>query len=146
MAATFVKVIFRNFGWDDNVKSFFWVEWYSQMGMSYLTSLNTQLFKNIAYVGPTLLGLSSILLFNLIFNVNSNLAESSAKQQWILIANIITSMFIYKLYCATWNDLDSNNQLGHSRPKPQINVHQNLKRILIIIQPIKDFIPNRSLS
>ena len=84
--------------------------------------------------------------FNLIFNVNSNLAESSAKQQWILIANIITSMFIYKLYCATWNDLDSNNQLGHSHPKPQINVHQNLKRVLIIIQPIKDFIPNRSLS
>ena len=54
--------IFRNFGWNDNVKSFFcivgmswmgwgWVEWHWHMGMSYLTSLNTQLFKNITYVG-----------------------------------------------------------------------------------------------
>ena len=41
--------------------------------MSYLTSLNTQLFKNIAYVGSF-----DHILFNLIFNVNSNLAESSA--------------------------------------------------------------------
>ena len=41
--------------------------------MSYLTSLNTQLFKNIAYVGSF-----GHILFNLIFNVNSNLAESSA--------------------------------------------------------------------
>ena len=76
--------IFRNFGWNDNVKSFFcivgtswmgWgrVEWYWHMGMSYLTSLNTQLFKNIAYVGSF-----GHILFNLIFNVNSNLAESSA--------------------------------------------------------------------
>ena len=59
---TFVNQIFRNFGWNDNVKSFFcivgtswmgWgrVEWYWQMGMSYLTSLNAQLSKNIAYVG-----------------------------------------------------------------------------------------------
>ena len=59
---TFVNQIFKNFGWIDNVKSFFcivgtswmgWgrVEWYWHMGMSYLTSLNTQLFKNIAYVG-----------------------------------------------------------------------------------------------
>ena len=31
-----------------------------------------------------MLGLSSIFLFNLIFNVNSNLAESSAKLQWYL--------------------------------------------------------------
>ena len=54
--------IFRNFTWNDDVKSFFcivgmswmgWgrVEWYWHMAMSYLTSLNTQLFKNIAYVG-----------------------------------------------------------------------------------------------
>ena len=43
------------------------------MGMSYLTSLNTQLFKNIAYVGSF-----GHILFNFIFNVNSNLAESSA--------------------------------------------------------------------
>ena len=47
------------------------VEWHWHMGMSYFTSLNTQLFKNM-------LGLSVIILFNLIFNVNSNLAESSA--------------------------------------------------------------------
>ena len=82
--ATFVNQIFRNFGWNDNVKSFFcivgtswmgWgrVEWYWHTGMSYLTSLNTQLFKNIAYVGSF-----GHILFNLIFNVNSNLAESSA--------------------------------------------------------------------
>ena len=38
-----------------------------------MTSLNTQLFKNIAYVGSF-----GHILFNLIFNVNSNLAESSA--------------------------------------------------------------------
>ena len=61
-AATFVNQIFRNFGWNDNVKSSFWivgtswmgwgrVEWHWHMGMSYLTSLNTQLLKNIAYVG-----------------------------------------------------------------------------------------------
>ena len=43
------------------------------MGMSYLTSSNTQLFKNIAYVRSF-----GHILFNLIFNVNSNLAESSA--------------------------------------------------------------------
>ena len=43
------------------------------MGMSYLTSWNTQLFKNIAYVGSF-----GYILFTLIFNVNSNLAESSA--------------------------------------------------------------------
>ena len=43
------------------------------MGMLYLTSLNTQLFKNIAYVGSF-----GHILFNLIFNVNSNLAESRA--------------------------------------------------------------------
>ena len=43
------------------------------MGMSYLTSLNTQLIKNIAYVGSF-----GHILFNHIFNVNSNLAESSA--------------------------------------------------------------------
>ena len=43
------------------------------MGMSYLTSLNTQLFKNIAYDRSF-----DHILFNLIFNVNSNLAESSA--------------------------------------------------------------------
>ena len=49
------------------------VEWDWHMGMSYLTSLNTQLFKNIAYVGSF-----GHILFNLIFNVNSNLAESSA--------------------------------------------------------------------
>ena len=83
-AATFVNQIFRNFGWNDSVKSFFcivgtswmgWgrVEWHWHMGMSYLTSLNTQLFKNIAYVGSF-----GHILFNLIFNVNSNLAESSA--------------------------------------------------------------------
>ena len=83
-AATFVNQIFRNFGWNDSVKSFFcivgtswmgWgrVEWYWHTGMSYLTSLNTQLFKNIAYVGSF-----GHILFNLIFNVNSNLAESSA--------------------------------------------------------------------
>ena len=81
---TFVNQIFRNFAWNDDVKSFFcivgtswmgWgrVEWYWHMGMSYLTSLNTQLFKNIAYVGSF-----GHILFNLIFNVNSNLAESSA--------------------------------------------------------------------
>ena len=61
-AVTFVNLIFRNFRWNDNVKSFFcivgtsWIgwgrfEWHWHMGMSYLTSLNTQLFKNIAYVG-----------------------------------------------------------------------------------------------
>ena len=83
-AVTFVNQIFRNFGWNDSVKSFFcivgtswmgWgrVEWYWHTGMSYLTSLNTQLFKNIAYVGSF-----GHILFNLIFNVNSNLAESSA--------------------------------------------------------------------
>ena len=59
---TFVNLIFRNFAWNDDVKSFFcivgtswmgWgrVEWYWHMRMSCLTSLNTQLFKNIAYVG-----------------------------------------------------------------------------------------------
>ena len=48
---TFVNQIFRNFAWNDDVKSFFcivgtswmgWgrVEWYWHMGMSYLTSLN----------------------------------------------------------------------------------------------------------
>ena len=53
---------FRNFAWNDDKKSFFcivgtswmgWgrVEWDWHMGMSYLTSLNPQLFKNIAYVG-----------------------------------------------------------------------------------------------
>ena len=58
----FVNLIFRNFAWNDDVKSFFcivgtsWmgcgrVEWYWHMAMSYLTSLNPQLFKNIAYVG-----------------------------------------------------------------------------------------------
>ena len=60
--ATFVNRIFLNFAGNDDVKSFFcivgtsWmgcgrVEWYWHMGMSYLTSLNPQLFKNIAYVG-----------------------------------------------------------------------------------------------
>ena len=83
-AATFVNQIFKNFAWNDGVKSFFcivgtswmgWsrVEWYWHMGISYLTSLNTQLFKNIAYVGSF-----GHILFNLIFNVNSNLAEFSA--------------------------------------------------------------------
>ena len=43
------------------------------MGMSYLTSVNPQLFKNVAYVGSF-----GHILFNLIFNVNSYLAESSA--------------------------------------------------------------------
>ena len=56
------NLIFRNFAWNDNVKSFFgmvgisWMgcgrgEWCWHMGMSYLTSLNLQLFKNIAYAG-----------------------------------------------------------------------------------------------
>ena len=56
-AVTFVNLIFRNFGCNDNVKSFFFivgtswmglgrVEWDWHIGMSYLTSL-----KNIAYVG-----------------------------------------------------------------------------------------------
>ena len=53
--ATFVNLIFRNFAWNDDVKSFFvlWgrVEWDWHMEMSYLTSLNPQLFKNIAKVG-----------------------------------------------------------------------------------------------
>ena len=59
---TFVNLIFRNFAWNDDVKSFFcivgtswmgWgrVEWYWHMGMSCYASLNSQLFKNIAYVG-----------------------------------------------------------------------------------------------
>ena len=48
--------------------------------MSYLTSLNTQLFKNIAYVGSF-----GHILFNLNFNVNSNLAESSANCSAILL-------------------------------------------------------------
>ena len=58
--ATFVNQIFLNFAGNDDVKSFFcivgtswmgWgrVEWYWHMGMSYLTSFNPQLFKNIAY-------------------------------------------------------------------------------------------------
>ena len=57
-----MNLIFRNFAWNDDVKSFFciegtsWmgcgrVEWYWDMGTSYLTSLNHQLFKNKAYVG-----------------------------------------------------------------------------------------------
>ena len=61
--ATFVYLIFKNFAWNDDVKSFFleivgtsWmgcgrVEWYWHMGMSNLTSLDPQLSKNIAYVG-----------------------------------------------------------------------------------------------
>ena len=60
VAATFVNLIFRT--WNDDIKSYFcivgtswmgWgrVEWYWHMGMSYLTYLNPQLFKNIAYVG-----------------------------------------------------------------------------------------------
>ena len=54
------------------------------MGMSYLTSLNTQLFKNIAYVGSF-----GHILFNLIFNVNSNLAESSANCSGLLVAKML---------------------------------------------------------
>ena len=42
---TFVNLIFRNFAWNDDVKSFF-----LHCG-DQLTSLNPQLFKNIAYVG-----------------------------------------------------------------------------------------------
>ena len=48
----FVNLIFA---WNDDVKSNFCivgrVEWYWHIRMSYLTSLNPQLFKNIAYVG-----------------------------------------------------------------------------------------------
>ena len=62
VTVTFVNLIFRNFAWNDDVKSFFgivgtswmgwgWVEWDWHMGMSYFTSLNPQLFRNIAYVG-----------------------------------------------------------------------------------------------
>ena len=51
------------------------------MGMSYLRSLNTQLFKNIAYVGSF-----CHILFNLIFNVNSNLTESSVNCSDIRLA------------------------------------------------------------
>ena len=62
LPVTLVNLIFRNFAWNDDVKSFFcivgtsWmglvrVDWHWHMGMSYLTSLNPQLIKNIAYVG-----------------------------------------------------------------------------------------------
>ena len=72
--AIFVKLIFRNFGWNDNVKSSFWIvgtswmgwgrpRWDWHMGMSYLTFLNSQLFKNIAYVGS----FKHFFLFHLFF-------------------------------------------------------------------------------
>ena len=77
---TFVNQIFRNFAWNDDVKSFFcivgtswmgWgrVEWYWHMGMSYLTSLNPQLFKSIAYVG--LFGRFSVQLFLHVFCIST---------------------------------------------------------------------------
>ena len=63
------------------------------MGMSYLTSLNTQLFKNIAYVGSF-----GHILFNLIFNVNSNLAESSANCSGLYMMGEINGKRLVKLF------------------------------------------------
>ena len=75
------------------------------MGMSYLTSLNTQLFKNIAYVGSF-----GHILFNLIFNVNSNLAESSTNCSVPYVKFGWTNDWEYKKGC--WYD-DGLNQPKH---------------------------------
>ena len=59
---TFVNLNFRHFAWNDDVKTLFcivgtsWMgwgraQWDWHMGMSYLASMNPQLFKNNAYVG-----------------------------------------------------------------------------------------------
>ena len=47
-----MSIIFRNFAWNDDLKSFFAGSSWRVLthGMSYLTSLNPQLFKNVAYV------------------------------------------------------------------------------------------------
>ena len=47
------------------------VEWYWHMGMSYLTSLNPQLFKNIAYVG-SFEHFSVQLFFTCILQINQD--------------------------------------------------------------------------
>ena len=75
------KPNFQEFSWNDDIKSFFvlWgrVEWYWHMGMSYLTSLNPQLFKNTAYVG--LFERFSVQLFLHVFcNSTKTSANSSA--------------------------------------------------------------------
>ena len=85
---TFVNLIFRNFGWNDNVKSFFcivgtswigWgrVEWHWHMGMSYLTSLNPQLFKKYSICWVFQAFFSSTFFLHVFCNSTKTSAYSS---------------------------------------------------------------------
>ena len=51
MTVTFVKLIFRNFVWNDDVKNLFCIVGTNRKGISYLTFLNPQLFKIIHMLG-----------------------------------------------------------------------------------------------
>ena len=57
------------------------VEWYSHMGMSYLTSLNPQLFKNIAYVGS--FKHFSVQLFYMYFATQPRPALTAVDSRWM---------------------------------------------------------------
>ena len=94
------------------------VEWDWHMGMSNLTSLNPQLFKNIAYVGP--FKHFSVHLFLSVFrNPTESIANCCEEQPWIwksvfvfvfVLSNAILSLDQCIWQCVVGNKADSQGR------------------------------------